>query len=102
MPITREVTPKLQAHEVLEKAAQHMRDRAATYDTPGGERSMEKTVLVFNTFHGTTLTEAQGWHFMKILKEVRLFTREAFHADSAEDMTAYSALLAEAKAKESE
>lgn len=43
---------------------------------------------------------AQGWHFMQILKDVRLFTRPAYHADSAEDGIAYCALKAEAKAKE--
>lgn len=85
---------------LLEKAAKHMRDRAATYDKPEGERSMALTVEVFNTFHGTKLTEAQGWHFMQLLKDVRLFTSPTFHADSAEDCIAYAALKAEAKAKE--
>lgn len=73
-----------------------MRDRAATYDKPEGERSMAQTVAVFNQFHGTALTEAQGWHLLQILKDVRLFARAGYHADSAEDCTAYSALKAEA------
>lgn len=86
------------ADEILTAAAQHMRDRAATYDKPGGERSMAQTVAIFNQFHGTSLTEAQGWHMMQILKDVRLFARPGYHADSAEDCTAYSALKAEAMA----
>ena len=89
----------MQAHDILEKAAAHMRDRAATYDKPEGERSMGKAVAVFNAFHGTTITEAQGWHFMQVLKDVRLFARPGtYHADSAEDAAAYAALKAEALA----
>jgi hypothetical protein len=93
--------PKLpSAPDILSAAEKHMRDRAATYDKPEGERSMSQTVVVFNAFHGTSLTEAQGWHFMQILKDVRLFTRDGYHADSAEDGVAYAGLKAEAKAKE--
>ena len=88
----------MKAPEILDKAAQHMRDRAATYDKPEGERSMGLTVVIFNLHHGTALTEAQGWHLMQILKDVRLFARPSYHADSAEDCTAYSALKAEAMA----
>lgn len=85
---------------VLLAAASHMKARAATYDKPEGERSMAATVEVFNLFHGTNLTEAQGWHFMQILKDVRLFTRTGYHADSGEDGVAYAALKCEAKAME--
>lgn len=92
----------MKAPEILDKAAQHMRDRAATYDKPEGERSMGLTVAIFNLHHGTSLTEAQGWHLMQILKDVRLFARPGYHADSAEDCTAYSALKAEAMALQAE
>lgn len=95
-----QVTKAPAAPDLLEAAAKHMRDRAATYDTPEGERSMAQTVAVFNEFHGTSLSEAQGWHFMQILKDVRLFANGGFHQDSAEDGTAYSALKGEAKARE--
>jgi len=88
------------APDLLERAGQHMRDRAATYDSPEGERSMAQTVAIFNLHHGINLTEAQGWHFMRILKDVRMFTRAGYHADSAEDGIAYQALMAEAKSKE--
>lgn len=88
----------MKAPDILTKAAGHMRDRAANYDKPDGERSMAQTVDVFNAFHGTALTEAQGWHFMQILKDVRLFTAPGYHADSAEDGAAYCALKAEALA----
>lgn len=88
------------APDLLGKAAKHMADRATTYDKPGGERSMAQTVAVFEAYHGIKLSESQGWHFMQILKDVRLFTREAYHADSAEDCIAFAALKAEARAKE--
>ncbi|WP_313330732.1 hypothetical protein [Comamonas sp.] len=84
------------APDLLEAAAGHMRDRAATYDKPAGERSMAATVRVFNAFHGTSISEAQGWHFMQILKDVRLFTNvDAPHRDSIEDGVAYAALKGE-------
>ena len=97
---TIELAQATSAPEILDAAARHLRDRAATYDKPEGERSMGQTVEIFNTFHKTALTEAQGWHLLQILKDVRLFTRSGYHADSAEDCTSYSALKAEAKARE--
>lgn len=93
------------AQHILTRAHDHIHDRASTYDSDGGceggvassgERSMARTVATFNAFHGTGLTEAQGWHFMQILKDVRLFTSYGYHADSAEDCAAYAALKAEA------
>ena len=84
----------------LKAADKHMDDRAATYDKPEGERSITQVVAIFNQFHGTSLTEAQGWHFMEIVKQVRFFTKEGFHRDSAEDSIAYAALRAEAKQRE--
>lgn len=93
-------TPVVRATDLLSKAASIMEERGKQYDKPEGERSMGQTVDIFNLFHGTKLTEAQGWHFMQILKDVRLFQRPGYHADSAEDGVAYSSLKAEAKAKE--
>ena len=85
------------APAILEAAAGHMRDRAATYDKPEGERSMAQTVAIFNLHHGTALTEAQGWHFMQVLKDVRTFTNTANpHRDSIEDGVSYAALKGEA------
>jgi hypothetical protein len=86
----------MKASDVLNKAAQHMRDRAATYDKPEGERSMEKTVAAFNAITGQDLTTAEGWEFMAVLKQVRAFQNPAKpHVDSLEDGPAYLALLAE-------
>jgi len=85
--------------DVLRAAAQHMQDREATYDSPGGERSMGKTVEMFNTLIGgdRLLTTEQGWMFMAILKMVRSQQGE-FKADNYEDLAAYAALAAESAA----
>jgi len=88
------------AIRLLQVAADHMRARAATYDKPDGERSMGKTVVAFNAVTGCDLSEAEGWLLLQLLKDVRLFQRPGYHADSAEDCIAYSALKAEAKMAE--
>ena len=91
--------PKPSAVELLDKAKQHMVDRAKQYDKPEGERSMGKAVDAFNAITGRTLSEPEGWLLLQVLKDVRLFQREGYHADSAEDCIAYAALKAEAKAR---
>jgi len=89
--------PPVKAPELLGRAAAHMHERGKTYDAPEGERSMGKTVAAFNAITGRDLTESEGWLFMTTLKAVRGFTRGGYHADSFEDLIAYTALLAEAK-----
>lgn len=91
---------KHSAPELLNKAAAIMDERGKQYDKPEGERSMAQTVAIFNLHHGLGMTEAQGWHFMQILKDVRLFQNPGYHQDSAEDCIAYAALKAEAKQAE--
>lgn len=85
---------------LLERAAGHMSERATTYDSPEGERSMGSTVTAFNAITGRDLAEAEGWLLLQLLKDVRLFQRPGYHADSAEDGIAYAALKGEAKARE--
>lgn len=90
----------MNATDILNKAAGHMADRAATYDKPEGERSMGRAVQAFNAITGRDLSESEGWLLLQVLKSVRLFTRPGYHADSAEDGVAYAALVAEAKSVE--
>jgi hypothetical protein len=92
--------PKPKAAEMLGRAAALLHERGQSYDKPEGERSMLRTVSAFNAITGRDLTEAEGWLFMQQLKQVRLFTRSGYHADSAEDNIAYAALMAEAKERE--
>ena len=83
--------------DVLIAAANHMRERASSYDAPQGERSMGKTVQMFNALIGSGkyITTEQGWLFMVILKLVRCQQGE-FNLDNYEDLAAYAALAAEA------
>lgn len=89
--------PEPKAAELLGRAAKHMHDRSSTYDKPEGERSMGRAVQAFNAITGHTLSESEGWLLLQVLKDVRLFTRSDYHADSAEDCIAYAALKAEAR-----
>lgn len=91
--------PILSAHGILDKASGHMKDRATTYDSPEGERSMAKTVAMFNELHDQNVTEVQGWQFMEILKMVRS-SQGDFRSDNFEDGAAYCALAGEAAALE--
>jgi hypothetical protein len=95
--LARPAVPLPRAPELLGRAATHMHERGKTYDEPEGERSMGKAVTAFNAITGRTITESEGWLLLQVLKDVRLFTRAAYHQDSAEDCIAYAALKAEAK-----
>lgn len=81
------------APDYLLEAAAAMGDRAKERDTEQ-ERSMAKTVAMFNTLFGATMTEAQGWSFMVLLKMVR-GVQGNFRADDFVDAAAYVALWAE-------
>jgi hypothetical protein len=92
---------KVYAHEFLEAGAGHLKDRAEIYDKDGdydGERSMGRTVAMFNALYGTNLSEEQGWQFMSILKMVRSI-QGGYKADNYEDQAAYAALAGETAAR---
>jgi hypothetical protein len=81
------------AEEILQTAAEVMKQRGALRDR-GEERSMERTVRVFNALTGKGLTEVEGWTFMVALKLCREQT--AHDMDNWVDGAAYMALAAEA------
>lgn len=85
---------KIKAPDFLRKGAQHMEDRAATYDQEQGERSIERTVNMFNELTGQNMSAEEGWLFMALLKIVRS-QQGPFKADNYEDMAAYAALAGE-------
>lgn len=90
-------TVNITAPELLQEASSIMEERGKQYDQEGGERSMSKTVDMFNTATGRDLTEVEGWFFMECLKNVRFFQNTKVpHADSIKDKIAYSALFGEA------
>ncbi len=83
------------ANEIADAALVHIKERANTYDQSGGERSAAKTALAFNAITGKDLTESEVWLLLQLLKDVRQWSRESYHQDSAEDCIAYAALKAE-------
>ena len=92
------VVPTIAAHGILQNAAAEMLDRAASRDTPKGERSMGRCVKAFNAMFGTELTETQGWQFMELLKMARSVGGE-FRLDDFTDGVAYAALAGECEAR---
>lgn len=89
----------LTAGSILNTAANHLQERASTYDQLQGERSIHKTVTMFNILTGAGLTDEQGWLFMTCLKMVRA-QQGRYRADSYEDGAAYFALAGESASKE--
>lgn len=85
----------LTAPEILKRAAQHMEDRAAARDQPGGERSMARTVKAFNAITGHEISERDGWMFMVALKAARACTTQTGLSDDYEDGAAYFGLAGE-------
>lgn len=80
------------ASEIADSALKHIRERAETYDQPTGERSAAKTAKAFNAITGKDITESEVWLLLQLLKDVRQWSREDYHQDSAEDCIAYAAL----------
>jgi len=87
----------MKAPEILKRASGIMDERAKQYDSPEGERSMGKAVAAFNAITGKSLSEANGWLLMALLKMVRDNTKAAPHEDSIHDLVAYGALYGEAR-----
>lgn len=87
------------AADFLRAGIGHMQDRAVHYDAPQGERSMGKTVAMFNIATGKNLSEADGWLLMTLLKQVRSLQGK-YKADNHEDEASYAGLRGEAAARE--
>lgn len=87
------------SQDILTEASEIQVSRGVTYDAPSGERSMRKTVAMFNIYSGLSLTEEQGWHFMEILKMVRS-SQGNFKLDNYVDGCSYASLAGEAAARD--
>lgn len=82
------------------KEVQELLDvRGKEYDSSEGERSVLKVVNAFNSITGKDLTEAEGWLFLELLKNVRQWSSEEFHKDSQLDGVAYALLKGESLSK---
>lgn len=92
-------TAPTNAIEFLQTSVDEMNDRASQRDNAQGERSMAKTVDMFNLLYGKDLSEEQGWAFMVLLKMVR-GSQGNYRADDYVDAAAYCGLQGEAAYKE--
>lgn len=101
----------MHAKTILHDVSKTLDQRGKQYDKDGNkdpglkeERSMSKTVEIFNHLTGQDLTVVQGWEFMSILKKVRYWqcAPSEVHVDSLIDDIAYCALKAEAATDDKE
>lgn len=86
--------PRLDAIALLHQAAAQIVNRADQRNCPNGERSMARTVALFNALTGFSLSELDGWQFMQCLKLARSRAGR-YVADDYIDNAAYAALAAE-------
>lgn len=82
-----------QAADFLEEAVTTMKKRAMQRDAEQ-ERSMARTVAIFNAWTGGSMSEADGWRFMICLKQAREI-QGAYLRDDYVDLAAYTGLLGE-------
>lgn len=93
---------EVNAESALDDVLAIMRDRAKQYDSPQGERSMDKVVESFNIITGHNLSASDGYMLMSLLKLVRSqnSSRPDALVDSVKDNIAYAALYGETLCKE--
>ena len=89
----------MNSKQILNAAIQAQSDRAALRDLPDGERSMKRCVEAINILEGTSLTEAQGWRFMSVLKHARS-SAGSFSLDDYIDGAGYVSLAGEAASRD--
>lgn len=88
------MTNKTTATTLLQEGQDILKARAALRDSDEGERSMARTVAIFNAWTGSSMSEENGWRFMIALKQAREIQGD-FHKDDYQDLVNYSALLGE-------
>lgn len=82
------------AHGFLDEASNTMKQRAALRDAEGGERTAAQIAKVFNAITGHSLSEADAWMFLVVLKIVRSRNGK-YNRDDYVDLAAYAGLLGE-------
>lgn len=78
----------------LEKVMKIVKSRGDERDLPGGERSMERAVRIYNSITDSTMRTSDGWRFMMCLKLSRMMAG-TYKEDDYDDLIGYAALLAE-------
>ncbi len=86
------------ALDFLNEASAILQERGEQRNLPGGERSMARTVALFNVLLQRDLTEFEGWMFMKCLKMTRAVVGEFQPDDLLDDMN-FTALALEHQAR---
>ena len=79
----------------LQQAIQLQQERGGEYEGQETERSFNKISIAFNAITGKDITPAEVALILQILKDVRQFASNRFHADSIVDAVSYSSLKAE-------
>jgi hypothetical protein len=92
-------TTENKAEDVLLAAADAIGERAAQRDL-AEERSMARTVAMFNSLTGADMSEREGWVFQALLKLSRA-QGGSFSVDDYIDGAAYIALAAESVQRQS-
>lgn len=89
-------TPKT-APAFLQKGLQLLRERGKQYQTGAKieERSFKAVAISFNAITGKSITPAEVCLILQILKDVRQWSQDRYHADSVEDCVNYAALKGE-------
>ena len=91
--------PRNDARSILKQASDAIQNRAITRDNSDTERSMARTINIFNgLINSDLLNEANGWLFMACVKLARS-QQGQFHLDDYIDAAAYIALAGEAAAR---
>ncbi|MDT0496502.1 DUF6378 domain-containing protein [Algiphilus sp. W345] len=97
--LTQQPPPRTGAQQILQEAIDVQNARAATRDTPGGERSMARTVAIFAAMTDIHLSEEEGWMFMVALKAARA-AQGAYNRDDYVDGASYLSLAGESAGRE--
>lgn len=87
-------TPK-SSIQFLDEVKAIQSTRANEYEQDGGERSFAKIATVFNTYTGKDLLPSDIALILEILKNVRFYSQDGYHADSVVDKVSYASLWAE-------
>ena len=80
----------------LKKAEQLMLERGKEYNGKlKKERSFTSVATAFTAITNKPITPAEVCLMLQILKNVRQWSQDRFHADSVEDCVTYTSLMAE-------
>lgn len=92
------IDKKQNAYGFLDEASSTMKQRAQLRDAENGERTAAKIAEVFNAITGHSISEADAWMFLVVLKIVRSRNGK-YNRDDYVDLAAYAGLLGECESQ---